>query len=391
VRRLAIALVLLVLTLAVPGYARAGDSLEVVTIPKIPGARFVVQGRTFVADGRGIAHLPASAARANFKPGAPGVLVRRGVRARFAKWYGSASSGELKATYDLYYLIRPRFFDLDKNTIDPALISAATVRNSIGMRYELEAGKPTWLQGGRVVPLNGSLEPKEIYYTFERVIVAGANVVNNGQQKFFPSEVAAQRRGDEAAVAVELLFYGARFTVRDAFFGFRIGHGIRLVWPNGRVEQYQLGEDGVASIAALPRGEYQVDVEGPGLSLGGPVTLSKDQDVEVALLSYIDLAVVAFFASLALALPLARRKHLAARLRERARASAGRPATVDGREIVARVDAGQRSADAAAGNVSTLAARIKKYTSPEDRESPSGADATIASSIGTLGDRMGQQ
>jgi hypothetical protein len=237
------------------------------------------------------------------------------------------------------------------------------------VRYQLEGGRPTWLQGGRVVPLNGTLEPKEIYYTFERVVVAGANVVNNGQQKFFPSKIPAEGPA-EAAVPVELLFYRARFRLRDAFFGFPIGQGIRLVWPNGRVEHYSAADEHVVSIPALPRGEYQVAVEGRGVSLGGPVTLSKDQDVEVALLSYIDISVVAFVLTLALGLPLARRRHLFARGRLHAHAHAcagdGRPATPPGHELVAKADSGQPAAEAHAGNGSSLASRVQPYTAKID-------------------------
>jgi hypothetical protein len=325
VRALAAATVLLAAALALPATAHAGSSLQVVTVPKVPGARFVVDGQTFVADGTGIAYLPASAVGSTQKPEALDVRLKSGVRAQFARWYGSAASGRLRATYNIYYRIRPTFFDLHRTNVADDLVSSATVRSSIGVRYTIKPGRSQWLQGGRVVPLNGSLEPKEIYYTFERVVVAGANVVNNGQQKFFPSELAASSRSADALIPVELLFYQARFRARDAFFGFAIGDRIRLRWPNGRVEKYPIGDAGNVSIPALPRGEYRVAVEGPGLSLSGPVTLSKNQDIEVALLSYIDIGVVAAVAlAFGLGLPLTTRRHLLARVRPRRLASLDR-------------------------------------------------------------------
>ena len=331
------------LALAVPGYGHAAGSIEVVTVPQVPGARFVVDGETFVADGRGVAHVPEALGRPGLTPKALDQRLGTGVRAKFATWYGSAGSGRLMATYDTHYLIEPKFFDLRGNPVEESQVTAATVRSSIGVRYDLAGGKATWLQAGRVVPLNGALEPKDIYYTFERVLVAGANVVNDGQQKFFPSK--GRTRGSGAAeIPVELLFYRARFTARDAFFGFAIGDAVRLVWPSGHVERYPIGEGGVVVIPALPRGEYQVAVEGFGISLGGPVTLSKDQDVEVALLSYFDVALVVSVAlAFAIGLPLTRRRHLLERLARRG----GPPSTVRANAVGMHADVVPSNGDGA--------------------------------------------
>jgi hypothetical protein len=116
------------------------------------------------------------------------------------------------------------------------------------------------------------------------VIVDDANVVNRAQQRFEPY------RQEEAAI--KLLFYSAEFSAHDALFKFAIGKGIKLTFPNGRIERYEFGPDAKLKIDRLPRGEYWVVVEGPGMSFLRPVTLSRNQQVPLEVLSWIDIAFV---------------------------------------------------------------------------------------------------
>ena len=58
-----------------------------------------------------------------------------------------------------------------------------------------------------------------MHYAAERVLVAGSNVVNRGQQRF-----PAQTR----VIELRLLLFQVRVTVRDALLGFPIGSAIRL-------------------------------------------------------------------------------------------------------------------------------------------------------------------
>ena len=50
----------------------------------------------------------------------------------------------------------------------------------------MSSGRRTlWLQGNRVVPESNGTESITLHYAAERVLVAGSNVVNRGQQRFF--------------------------------------------------------------------------------------------------------------------------------------------------------------------------------------------------------------
>jgi hypothetical protein len=102
-----------------------------------------------------------------------------------------------------------------------------------------------------------------------------------------------------------------RFQTKDAFFGFPVGSAIRLRFPTGRVERHELDENGRALLPSLPRSDYEVTVDGPGFSFSRPVRLSRNQEVELEVLSYLDIG-LAMFVGLAfvIGLPLIRRPDL---------------------------------------------------------------------------------
>ncbi len=323
--------------------AQPGAPTIVETIPATPNLRVVYQGTTYRTDSHGVALLPP---RLISRPRVLPTAVSANQRAVFQRWYGR--SVRLRAALDVYYRVRLRYVDLQGRPIDPNTVSSIQIRSSIGERFH-PTTRILWLRGTRVVPLNGGLESKPIYYTIERVVVGGSNVVNESQQKFFP----ARERG----VTVQLLFYRARFRSRDAFFGFAVGDRIRLTFPQGTTRRYRLGADGTVVLPSLPRGNYHVEVEGGGLSLGGPVALSRDQDVKVGVVSYLDLAVVAAALALfAIGLPLVRRPHRLRQLRGRI---GGLDSALPGRAVAAAPLAAFARLPAAAADIVAALRRVE--------------------------------
>jgi hypothetical protein len=140
--------------------------------------------------------------------------------------------------------------------------------------------------------------------------------VNQAQQRFLPSR--------QRVVPLRLLFYDTTVRARDALFGFPIGHALELRYPNGHVERPRLGGGGKVRLRALPRGDYEVKVSGAGISFTRPLSVSRNQEVELKVLSWLDLGLAALaLASVALGLLVVRRPHLLRRvplLRRRATA-----------------------------------------------------------------------
>jgi hypothetical protein len=75
-------------------------------------------------------------------------------------------------------------------------------------------------------------------------------------------------------------------------FGFSLGEGITLEYPNGRIEALTFGPEGEIEVGPLARGLYKAQVTGAsGMAPPTPIALSRDQDVELKVLSRLDMGV----------------------------------------------------------------------------------------------------
>jgi hypothetical protein len=279
--------------------------VEVQTVPPVPGQRFLHRGKPVQADQLGRVRINAAGDIRN-ELKVVNTPVSRGVQARLDRFYSDRNVVAIA----FYHQVRPNFVDLQGNKVDPADVDSMVVKGLHGKEFLFRQGEPRWLQVSHVVARrNNRLRSKSLRYTVENVRIKGANVVNNGQQRFRPSETPN--------FPVQVLLYAARFKTRDAFFGFPLGSAVRLTFPNGRVEKHKLGKNGELVLRSLPRSDYEVTVDAPGFSFSRPVSLSRNQEVELEILSYLDIGLSLFvFAAFMIGLPLIRRPELRARLVE---------------------------------------------------------------------------
>jgi hypothetical protein len=281
----------LLAALAAPAAAQTPATIQ--TVPPVPGMRFALNGVEFRSDATGRAHLPPGA---RGSPRALTTAIRRGVRARFDRWY---ARGRI-AAIELEHRVGFRFVDLNGVRVDPRTVSSLALAGSNGRRYVLRGVKSRWLAGNRVIPESGGTRSTAVSYAAERAIVGGSSVVHRGQQRFFPAE---SRR-----MQLRLLLFSARFEVRDALLGFPIGSAVLLEYPDGRVVRQALAADGELTLKSLPRGDYRVRVDALGISSSRPISLSGDQDVRLQVISWLDIVIVLLaLASIALALLFIRR------------------------------------------------------------------------------------
>ena len=169
-----------------------------------------------------------------------------------------------------------------------------TLKSSVGARFIFQKGEhgiAQALQGQRVVPTPQGLISKDIDYSVESACVAGSSVVNRAQHSFTPSK--------ELEWDIPLLFYKAHVTSKDAFFGYSIGSHVNLKYPDGTVTQIPLAADGTVEIPSLPRGDYEMSVVGPGYSPPRPISVTREQYVDLEMVSYVDMAAAALFLGLA--------------------------------------------------------------------------------------------
>ena len=104
--------------------------------------------------------------------------------------------------------------------------------------------------------------------------------------------------------SIQLRLYSASFTARDALFHFPIGSGIQLSHPDRRAKELSFDHRGKLNVKMLAPGLFHVRVTGArGIAPPTPLAMSRDQDVELLVLSYFDLTVMfGLMAALALGL-----------------------------------------------------------------------------------------
>jgi phospholipase C len=296
----ALSVVVLVSLTAPPAVAQApGPSAvpsTIQTVPKVPGMRFSLNGAEFEADPEGRASPPWALG------GAPGSLkaldtdVAPGVRARLDRWY----LGRGIAAINLFYRVRPTFVDLNGEPVDPQVVRELSLRGSHGRRHVLGGGRSHWLQGNRVVPESQGRKSTALSWAAEKVVVAGSTVVHRGQQRFFPSETRK--------LQLRLSLYAARLKVRDALLGFPIGSAVKVTYPDGQEQRQPLGPGAEVTLRQMPRGDYRMTVDALGISSPRPVALSRDQEVDIRVISWLDIVIVLLgLASVGLALLFVRR------------------------------------------------------------------------------------
>ena len=268
---------------AVPG------TLDVQTLPPLPGVSFIVDGHTFVTDDHGFVRMEIDRWSQNLKERMeiPDTTLPDGSQVRFARWFGWSSTikDDATAAFFVDFPIAYKFIDLQGNPVDPEMVESLTFKSSTGVTHTFERGEHTvqhMMPGSRVVPTQAGPINKKIYHTLESVTVRGSNVVNRAQQRYLPA--------DETNWTIQLRFFFVNFTARDAFFGFPIGSAVKMVYPDSSVEEKKFGSGASLRLGPLPRGEYQVSAVGPGFSPPAPLMLTRDQVVDMKIVTYIDMA-----------------------------------------------------------------------------------------------------
>ena len=292
------------------------QEVEIATIPPIAGVEISSAGARFTTDSEGRVRLPlpteaADGSRLNPQEALEVTRVPRlgeNVRARFARVYGRPSGG-LTLFFDVLRRAKPRFVDTAGKRVDPERVESITLKARTGVVRTIKSDRPAWLHTRRVVPFAGGFEVKDIEWAVQEVLVDGTNVVNRAQFSFVPSV--------KGFYEVPLLFYSASFEVDDALLGFPVGSAIELRYPDGTVRRHELDSDGRVTLPALARGTYDVSVDGPGYSFTRPVSVTKDQQMALQVVSYLDLLLAGgAFLTVVFGLLFARRPALRHRLRE---------------------------------------------------------------------------
>jgi hypothetical protein len=271
--------------------------LTVATVPAVPGMQFSIDGAVFTADDHGVASTLVTKAQreavradrdAHLQVVTPVLESSPGVRARFTGWSGAGvyKQGTVpeeyqRATFDIDYRTGFSFASPSGAPIPAATVTSMHLTSSLGRSLRLDTFGARWLQGSRTTTGPLGLQSRVVSYRVDSVTSAGTNVVHRGQQQFFPSR--------DQQVTVELLYFTLHVTAHDALLGSATGSSVVLTSPDGP-ERTVPFSDGSATIRHLPRGAYHVTITGSGPGLSQKLTVSRTQVVDLAVVTWIDLA-----------------------------------------------------------------------------------------------------
>jgi hypothetical protein len=270
--------------------------VEVFVTPPLPDIRFRLDGRIFASDDYGVARLQVRKAGTYEIDILPLEVKDEDIRMQFGRWGDDEFQltrqieiplrKPLEVGFEVSYQVSQKFVDLSNQPVDSSRITSVTYKGSNGATFTFEDTGAHWLPAGRVIRLNNGLQETRILYSVMSIVIDGANVVSQAQQRFYVDP------SDEWTIQV--LLYSARFTARDALFGFPIGTGIEMEYPDGDVQSYTFDPQEGHTIDGLARGIYRVTVTGAqGYAPPTPIALSRNQDVDLLVFSYVDMGVLA--------------------------------------------------------------------------------------------------
>lgn len=284
--------------------------VTVSTVPVVPGATIRLADRTVTTDAAGRASLQVcrlTSARDITAPAAP-IQLPGHRRAVFDRVFLSGRGRVVQAAFGMDHEVSFAFSGLPTREIERFTLKSST--GEVITRTDLA---PVYLPGSRVLRGPDGLEQREIYYSVDAVTVGGSSVVNRSQIRFYPSE--------QEVVRVPLLAFAVRVEVVDRLFRHPVGSAVSLTRPGTPGLRHEL-VDGEATFTEVPRGDYDVVAEAPGLRIDRSLILSSDQVVVMPVLTWLDLAVLGGVPlAIAVGLVLAPRPRLRRRLVE----VAGRP------------------------------------------------------------------
>ena len=170
--------------------------IEIQTVPTLPGMQFMLDDKTFTSDANGIARLLVSAPRTYRLKVLPLDATQAGVRAEFVRWGDDIFTTErdlvvpardrYQIGFNVSYLVNLNFADLGGRVVDPARVTAITLKSSNGKDTSTGQSTARWLPGSGVTRTGVGLQERKIQYALEEAVVGGSNVVNQSEQRFTP-------------------------------------------------------------------------------------------------------------------------------------------------------------------------------------------------------------
>jgi hypothetical protein len=270
-------------------------SIVVNTYPAWEGIPFELDGRIFYSKDDGSVEIQVARWSTDLRSRIKVHDTNRpdGSLAVFTGWkhWYSVHSHDVYAAFRISEPVQFSFEDGGGQPVDPSIIDKLTLKSSSGDLLEFTGSQ---LSKEVLIPVLGTafgptgIKTRVTSYVIDEVMIDGSNAVHRSQQRssFDSTETPQTTR----TWTVPLLFYSVTFRAKDAFFGSGLGKSIVVQSADGTEFEVPLNEAGEATIPRLSRGEYSVSVIGAGYSPPRPIYVSRDQEIEMKVITLFDVA-----------------------------------------------------------------------------------------------------
>ena len=296
----------------------AAAKIKVVTVPALAGVPISLGATTAKTGPDGTVTLTATQIGSGIPLEAHvDQLADPAIRASFIRWGDGvyAVKRQIPVKGDASFVLGLRtaykasvqFKDENGNVVDPKSINRAAFTSSTGQDLVLtNFAEPAWWEAGTAVSRTGGLQPSTTLWRLSEVVMAGTNVVNQGQQAFTPTI--------NGSWTINLLLYDLTIRTNDAVTGGGMAGTAELVFPDSSSKVVPIRPDGTAEFDGLPRGSYLVRLKTDGIAPPTPIALSRTQGATIRVISYFDIAAAVILALVALfvLLWIGRRRHVRA-------------------------------------------------------------------------------
>ncbi len=266
------------------------------TVPATAGIKFKMDERTFVTAENGLASVQI------YKVGTYRLEVlideyqAPDKQVKFGRWSEESyipardvrvpGNEVVQVGLNTFHQVRQTFVDLDGYPVDPSRISGITIKSAQGDVFNFTSPQSAWIPSSRTARREQGLEETKLQYSVLSVMIDGSNVVNQAQQRFYANP------NDNWTIS--LILYTLHIDARDGLFGSPVGKSVNLQYPDGHIKNYPLDKSGSIDIHSLARGIYHVELVGTnGMNSKIPVALSRNQELSVKVITYVDMALVA--------------------------------------------------------------------------------------------------
>ncbi len=271
------------------------STVKVQTIPALPGITFQLDGHQFVTGADGTATVLVDKIGIYRLDVLLDLYNNPSKKVLFGRWTEESylpyrevevpTDEVIQVGLNVFHQVSMGFVDLAGFPIDPSRISSISIKSIQGDVFTLKNGDPIWLPASRTARRLTGLEETDLLYSVMSVVVDGSNVVNSAQQRFYalPND----------NWSISLLLYTMNISAQDGLFASPVARTVDVQFPDGQVKNYPLDNTGSAAIHGLARGIYRIELVGvKGMKNIIPVALSRNQNVAVNVITYLDVAFV---------------------------------------------------------------------------------------------------